>query len=282
VSVLTVPAVLLRAHPYSETSRILRFLTAELGVIGVLARGVRSRTSKGSASLETFAQGELTLDHRPQRDLQHFRDFHPGPGDPRRLGRDLLPFAAASYLAELVLAHAMEGGEGEGSPALFQGFASGLAALETESLDRVPGVFLAAGWGILSEFGFPPGLDACIRCGAALDDGGGICRFDILAGGLRCPACAEGEVPGSADGRPVAAGRSVAAASLGPRVGPGARAALQALAAGAPPDPLPGASAHFGILDRFALTHLGLSRTFRSAELVRGALSRSAPPRATP
>lgn len=281
MSVLTVPAVLLRAHPYSETSRILRFLTAELGVIGVLARGVRSRSSKGTASLETFARGELTLDHRPQRDLQHFRDFHPGPGDPRRLGRDLLPFAAASYLAELVLAHAMEGGEGEGSPALFEGFASALAVLETEPLDRVPGVFLAAGWGILSEFGFPPGLDACVRCGATLGDGGGTFRFDILAGGLRCPACAEGGT-GSARGPSAPPSSPSAAASLGPRVGPGARAALRALAAGEAPDPLPGASAHFGILDRFALTHLGLSRTFRSAELVRGALPRSAPPRATP
>jgi len=279
VSVLTVPAVLLRAHPYSETSRILRFLTPELGVVGVLARGVRSRSSKGGASMETFARGDLTLEYRPQRDLQHLRDFHAGPGDPRRLGRDLLPFAAASYLAELVLAHAMEEGEGEGSPALFHRLVSALASLETESMARVPGVFLAAGWGILFEFGVPPGLEVCVRCGGPLDDvavegvqepgAGGICRFDIQAGGLRCPTCSHGVTASS--------GPSPRGASVGPRVGPAARAALRALAEGEVPDALSGAPAHFGILDRFALTHLGMSRTFRSAELVRGALDRPPP-----
>jgi DNA repair protein RecO len=272
VSAITVPAVLLRAHPYSETSRILRFLTPELGVVAVLARGVRTRNSRGSSSLETFARGELSVDFRPERDLQHFRDFRPDTGDPRRLGRDLLPFAGASYLAEMVLVHAME--EGEGSPELFDRFTGALADLETASPERAPGVFLAAGWQILSEFGFPPDFRNCVVCGASMEApgaaegmdpaqpaaGGGqdtLARFDIEAGGLRCAGCG--------------------GAGTGPRVGPGARAALTALAAGTPPDALPGAAAHFGILDRFALTHLGLSRTFRSADLVRTALERGSP-----
>ncbi|TVP49611.1 MAG: DNA repair protein RecO [Gemmatimonadales bacterium] len=263
VSALTVPAVLLRAHPYSESSRILRFLTPELGVVAVLARGVRTRNSRGASALETFARGELTMDFRLERDLQHFRDFRPDAGDPRRLGRDLLPFAGASYLAEMVLVHAME--EGEGSPELFDHFTGALAELETASPERVPGVFLSAAWGILSDFGFPPDFRNCVVCGVSLDAAEGdapaeggqeheLARFDIEAGGLRCAGCG--------------------GAGTGPRIGPGARAALTALAAGTPPDTLPGAAAHFGILDRFALVHLGLSRVFRSADLVRTALHR--------
>jgi recombinational DNA repair protein (RecF pathway) len=38
MSLLTTPAVLLRAHPYSESSRILRFYTRASGVVGAIAR----------------------------------------------------------------------------------------------------------------------------------------------------------------------------------------------------------------------------------------------------
>ncbi len=291
MSVRTLPAVLLRAHPYSETSRILRFLTPELGVVATMARGVRARGGKGTGGLETFAQGELTLDLKPGRDLQGFRDFRPGLGDPRRLGRGLLPFAAASYLAELVLAHQLE----EESPTVFALLLRALDGLETGADPELPGYFLAAGWGIVAAFGFPPELEACIRCGVEVEEGvaaegqrgagsggrahGGVGagsgeegggpvfpRFDLGAGGLRCPACSVG--------------------GEGPRVGEGARAALRGFltatveegpeggrsqGGSAPGAVVEGAAAHFTLLDRFARLHLGLDRPFRSEALLRGA-----------
>jgi DNA repair protein RecO len=255
--VRTTPAVLLRAHPWSESSHVLRFLTPELGVVGVVARGVRSRSSKGGAPLETFARGELTLDFRPERELHGYRDFVPGPGTPRGLGRALLALAGASYLAELILDHALE----EGHPGLFDRFVGALAALEEAEAEALPGIFLAAGWGILDDFGFPPRLEACVRCGG--DPGGGgeeeaatptpaLARFDFEAGGLLCPRCAG---PGT-----------------GARLGPGARADLERLAAGASVGALRGALAHFGFLDHYARLHLGLDRPLRSEPLVRQAL----------
>jgi recombinational DNA repair protein (RecF pathway) len=42
------PAILLRAHAYGETSRILRFLTESHGLLSVMARGVRGKTGKGT------------------------------------------------------------------------------------------------------------------------------------------------------------------------------------------------------------------------------------------
>lgn len=281
MSVRTVPAILLRAHPYSETSRILRFLTPELGVVATMARGVRARGGKGAGGLETFARGDLTLDLKPGRDLQGFRDFRPGGGDPRRLGRGLFPFAAASYLAELVLAHQLE----EESPTVFSLFLRALEGLETGAEADLPGTFLATGWGIVAAYGFPPELEACIRCGTALergDEGGAggplageaeelsFPRFDLVAGGLRCAACAVG--------------------GEGPRVGGGARAALRRFVAAfeaegseeAPPQaPSPsggvveGAAAHFSLFDRFARLHLGLDRPFRSETLLRSAFEAS-------
>ncbi len=254
MTVITTPAVLLRAHPYSETSHVLRFLTPGHGVLAALARGVRSRSSRGVGPLETFARGELTVDLREGRDLQGFRDFRADDGEPRRLGRDLLALSAASYLAELVLAHALE----EGHPGLFARFVAVLGALETAKPAAIPGVFLAGGWGILADFGFPPEVGCCVRCGGPLDEvsAEALARFDVEGGGVRCPGCAPEREGG--------------------RLGPGALGDLARLVSGAPVAPLVGAGVHFSLLDRFALVHLGLGRPFRSTELVRASLERSA------
>ena len=77
MSLVTTPAILLRSHPYSETSQILRFYTVAHGIQGMVARGVRKAGGKHGGSVATFSQGTLTLFHREQRDLQTFKDFSP-------------------------------------------------------------------------------------------------------------------------------------------------------------------------------------------------------------
>lgn len=264
MSLHTTPALLLRAHPYSETSRILRFLTPAHGVVALLARGVRARTGRGAGALETFARGELTADFRPDRDLQGFRDFRPGGGDPRRLGRDLLAFAAASYLAELVLAHAME----EAGPDLYDAFVAALEALESAPADLLPFHALAGGWQLLALFGFPPELEACVACQGPVDAEAAALRFDLEAGGLRCARCLGQE----AGAEPRKGSR------VGPRIGPRALEALRTFVRGEAPGPVEGATRQFSLLDRFALLHLGMNRPFRAEALVRAALeAREAP-----
>ena len=58
-------AVLLRSHDYGDTSRILRFYTEAHGVLSVIARGVRTRSGKGTTALATFATGTLTAFMKP-------------------------------------------------------------------------------------------------------------------------------------------------------------------------------------------------------------------------
>ena len=187
-------AVLLRAHPYGETSRVLRFLTEDHGLLGVMAKGVRGQGGKGGTALSTFASGVLTAYVRPNRDLHTMKDFactHLRGG----LGASVLRFAGASAVAELVLAHA----ESDPNPVLFRAMEDALDRLEDSPEERTPTAALAGVWGIVEAFGFAPQLDACIRCGEALgpDEVG---RFDLSAGGILCARCAEG--------------------AAGPRVGP--------------------------------------------------------------
>lgn len=196
--------------------------------------------------METFQRGVLTFQHREDRDLQGFRDFQ-SSSSPRLLGGDLLRFSGASFLAELVLSHILQ----EANPALFAHLVSLLDRLESAPGTRVAGVVVSGAWTLLLDFGFPPSLDACVRCGRPLPSEG-LARFDVEGGGLRCDAC-------SRDGP-------------GPRLGPEARAALREMVGGRPPASLRGGAAHLSLVERYALHHLDRRRPFQSTTLLRTAL----------
>ena len=121
------PAILLRGHDYGDTSRILRFYTRDHGLLSVVARGVRGRSGKGGASMNSFASGELVAYIKPHGDLHTMKDFT-ATRSRATLSSDILRFAGAACLAELVLSHA----EQEPHPELFD-------TVEAE-LDRVEGV----------------------------------------------------------------------------------------------------------------------------------------------
>jgi len=243
MSLVTVPAVLLRSYPYSESSLILRFLTPEHGVVSALAKGVRRRSSRGETPMETFQQGSLTFLYREARDLHGFRDFQ-SPVSSRPLAGDLLRFSGASFLAELVLTHTMQ----EANPRLFTHLVGLLDRIGTGSREELPGVILSGAWTLLLDFGFPPSLAECLHCGRELP-GDGMGRFDVAGGGIRCAACAQG--------------------GEGPRIGPEAQVDLRKLISGIPPEILRGAAAHLSLVERYALFHLAGRRPFHATSLLR-------------
>ncbi len=239
MSVVTTPAVLLRSFPYSETSRVLRFYTEHLGLVGVMGKGVRKGGSRGGNGLESFAGGLLTVYVKPTRDLQTLRDF--SPTHPRRgLAADVHRFAAAAVLAELVLRHAGE----EAHPALFAALVLGLDRLEATSGGAVLPVLLAEGWRLVDVLGYRPEVAVCASCGAPLGDA--VARFDFEAGGVRCAGCAAG------------------GSTVGPRLGPGARAQLTALLDGRVPADLTHTGAHLRLLSDFVTYHVSGSRPLQA------------------
>ena len=52
---VTTRAVVLRAHDYGDSSRILRFYTESFGLLSVVAHGVRGRAGKGGGHVSSFA-----------------------------------------------------------------------------------------------------------------------------------------------------------------------------------------------------------------------------------
>jgi len=237
MAAVSTKAVLLRAHPYGETSRVLRLLTEDHGLLGVMAKGVRGRGGKGATPLATFASGILTVYVRPGRDLHTMKDFactrlRGG------LAGNVVRFAGASSVSELVLAHA----ESESHPGLFRAMEGSLDLLEAVPDELAATAALAGLWGIVEAFGFAPELMTCIRCGEALD-ADEVGRFDLAAGGVLCARCS---------------GNSSA-----PRVGPGARRQLGALLDGRVEEPVTHPRRHLALVSDFVAYHVA-NRPLRS------------------
>lgn len=223
-------AVLLRAHAYGETSRILRFYTSELGLLSVMARGVRGRSGKGGLALSTFASGTLQAHVRPNRDLHTMQDFSCSRLR-SGLGADVLRFAGASAVGELVVAHTDQ----EPHPEVFDALEQALDALEEVPPPLVATACLSGAWRIVEALGFAPELDACTLCRELLGEDE-VARFDQAAGGVLCANC----------------GRE----SRGPRIGPLARAQVQGLLAGSLEEPVTYPRRHLALLSDFIAFHV--------------------------
>jgi len=230
VAPITTPAVLLRAFDYGDTSRILRFYTLDHGLLSVVARGVRGRSGKGGSAVTSFSSGDLIAYVKPQADLHTMKDF---VADRSRdhIPMDILRFAGASCLAELVLSHA----EQEPHAMLFDTLEVELDRLDAVPAEDLPHVILSALWRLTGAFGFAPELDACALCGRPLDEET-LARFDFDAGGLRCEACGAGAV--------------------GPRVGPVARDQMRALLEGRRPEAFAHPRRHLALISDFLAHHV--------------------------
>lgn len=237
----TTRAVLLRAHPYSESSLILRFFTEDLGVVGVLAHGVRRQGSKGGSGLQTFASGWLTLYMKATTELHTFKDF--AISQPRlALGLDLIRFGGASLVSELILRQGSE----SAAPNLFRALESALDKIAEAEGDAVLPVTLAEAWVLVTTLGYHPLLDVCVQCESALV-GDEVGRFDFAAGGVRCASCSVG--------------------ASGPRIGPEGREQVRGLLSGQPQE-LARASAHLRLLSEFVTYHVSGSRPLESFDFL--------------
>jgi DNA repair protein RecO (recombination protein O) len=245
VAPISTPAVLLRAYDYGDSSRILRFYTQGHGLVSVVAKGVRGRLGKGGAGLGSFASGELTAYVKSHRDLHTMQDF-----SCRRmrdgLGRGMLRFAGASAVAELVLSHT----EQESHEGLYLALERALDHLDSVPDVELPAAVLSGLWTVTEALGFAPQVEPCVRCGARLG-ATDIGRFDLAAGGVRCPRCAEG--------------------AAGPRIGPIARGHLARLVGGELPADLTHSKQHLSLVSDFIEYHVA-SKPLKSFRFLAGLL----------
>jgi DNA repair protein RecO (recombination protein O) len=183
MSLVSTPAIVLSTLKYSESSKIVRLATRDLGVQSAIAKGARRPRSRFGAALQVLSEGQAQLYVRDHRDLHTLAAFDLAHL-PVRLAEDLERYAAASVLAEIMVRFA----PADPHPDSFNTLRHTLAALEAASPMAARALGIRAVWQLVSVLGFAPALDACVRDGAPLPDGA--LAFSAPEGGALCVACA--------------------------------------------------------------------------------------------
>lgn len=184
VSITTTPAIVLSALRYSETSKIVRLATRELGVQSAIAKGALRPRSRFGAAVQVLSEGQAQLLMKEHRELHILAAF-----DlvwlPAGLSGDLERYATACALAEVVLHFA----PADPHPESYDVFREALHSLEAAPAADTDALGFRMLWQLVSVLGFAPSLDACVRDGTPLEPGGPL-PFSTREGGALCPACA--------------------------------------------------------------------------------------------
>lgn len=182
---LTTPAVILHAFKYGETSKIVRLLTREHGVLSAIAKGALRPKSKFGARIQVLSSGTAELYVKATRDLQTLAEFDVTV-QRAELAHDVKRYAAGMALGELVLRFS----PAEAHPEIHDLVAAGLDHLGEVETGAVDTVALKLLWTAVRALGFAPSLDSCARCGGGLPTGA--VTFSVDDGGLLCTRCAAG------------------------------------------------------------------------------------------
>jgi DNA repair protein RecO (recombination protein O) len=180
MSLVMTPAVVLRTYRYSETSKVVRLATRDLGVQSAIAKGALRPKSRFGAGLELLSEGMAQLYHRDSRELQTLAAFDVEQLR-RELALDLGRFAAAAALAELMVQLAPPAP----LPAAYDALIAGLDALVRVPLEDIDAAGLRALWGLLGVLGFEPSLRRCVRDGTQVEADGAPVVFSTADGGVR-------------------------------------------------------------------------------------------------
>jgi DNA repair protein RecO (recombination protein O) len=175
---IVTPAIVLKVTPYSETSRIVRLLTRDQGLLSALARGARRAKSPVGTGLDLFALGVAMVRTKSQTDLHELTGFDLTRGHPH-VAEQVATFGAAAALAELTLKCA----PAEPHPGVFHALEDGLDALDRAAPDVADAAALSACWRLVVALGFEPTLDRCAVCGEPAE---GAVAFSAAQGGALC------------------------------------------------------------------------------------------------
>jgi len=236
MSLVTTPAVILQTYRYSETSKVVRLATRELGVQSAMAKGALRPKSRFGAGLELLSGGMAQLYYRETRELHTLGAFDL-VSLRRELAADVGRFAGAAALATVMLKMAPPAP----LPAAYDTLAAALDALAAAAPAHADATAVRALWLLLAVLGFEPSLASCVRDGTAIPaTGEAAVAFSVAEGGVLCPRCAPTQSPTRL---PAAAYRDLVAVN-------DPRAELPVW------DP-PHAAAHRRLVARFVRHHLG-------------------------
>ena len=185
MSLVITPAVILQTFRYSETSKVARLATRDLGVQSAIAKGALRPKSRFGAGLEFLSEGEAQLYYRDSRELHTLAAFDVA-NLRRGLAQDVARFAGAAALAEIMIKIAPPAPV----PAAYDALIEGLDRLAEAPAPAVEAAALRALWRLVGELGFEPALRACVRDDTPIPASGDApVAFSPAEGGVLCARC---------------------------------------------------------------------------------------------
>ncbi len=185
------PAIVLRYFPFSNTSRIVSWLTPDSGRITTIIKGSQRPKSAFLGQYDLFYTCELIYYGRERTGMHIARECAPLKTRDG-LRKDWRAAAAASYLADLAWrVSPPEAPHGE----MFQLLDAGLDHLASN-----PGAAPFVFWfelRMLDLLGLAPRLRHCLDCGIELQPGARQTKFSYARGGILCPKCSAEEARGA-------------------------------------------------------------------------------------
>jgi len=182
-TILKTHAIALRVSPYSNTSQIVTWLTAEAGRVVTMVKGARRPRSAFLGQYDLFYGCELLYYRRERQGLHIAKECTPLAPRPT-LRTDWRAFSCASYCAHLCL-HTSN--EAQPQPELYDLLASALDFLaEHGAKPELPFWFEVQ---LLNRLGLLPDLARCGRCREAVVNRRSFWGTD----GIICYSCAPAE-----------------------------------------------------------------------------------------
>jgi DNA repair protein RecO (recombination protein O) len=173
-------AHVLRGIDFSETSRIITFLTPTRGQLTCIAKGARRKNSPLASALNTLNRVELVYYWKEGRSVQTLGEASLLESFPR-IRCDLERGAYAAFPLEIALKVAHEN---EPCQSFYNAFSRGLYSLNAWDADaRAHCCWQVAR--LLASAGYHPELFECVQCGGEIGDNSG---FDYNAGTV-CGKC---------------------------------------------------------------------------------------------
>ncbi len=179
---LATPGLVIRRADYGDYDRMVTLFTPEHGKLDAIARGCRRPKSPFTNAVEPFVSGEYQLFQRGDRfsiDQCQLRDTH------FELREDYERLLHGVYWLKLI-----DAGVPRDVPARDL-FLMTLTALAHLNYGDFPPQMLTMAYEMhfMALSGYPPRVDACIKCGRPIE---GDARFDARLGGAICPSCPSG------------------------------------------------------------------------------------------
>ena len=182
-------AVVLRYAPFSNTSRMVSWLTADYGKITTTIKGSQRPKSQFLGQYDLFYTCELLFYAREHHQAHIIREC--SPLKPRsRFRSDWKACAAASYLTDLVSRSSQADAP---HPEVFELLDAGLDFLAASGADESFVFWFELR--LLEHLGLAPRLQNCMDCGRDLVTGVPHMGFSYARGGILCAGCARAAPP---------------------------------------------------------------------------------------